>query len=71
VIHDGMESCRVGFLSRHVVGRPQDANGLDGKIAGILELYNANPADHARNSKSHRNHGMELYLLLDDVQNLH
>ncbi len=71
VIHDGMKSCHVGFLPQHVAGRPQDANWLDGKFTQILELYNADPADHARNIKSLRNHGMASYHLLDDIQYLH
>jgi hypothetical protein len=54
-----------------VIGRPQDANRLDGKFAQILDLYNADPVDRARNAKSCRNHGMALYRLLDDIQELH
>ncbi len=71
IIHDGTESCHVDFLPQHVVGRPQVANQLDGKFAQILELYDADPVDSARNAKSHRNHGMASYCLLDDIQDLH
>jgi hypothetical protein len=54
-----------------MVGRPQDANWLDGKFAQILDLYDADPEDRAKNDKSRRNHGMMPYCLLEDIQNLH
>jgi len=37
-IHDGMESCHVGFLPWHVVAFVQEVNCLHGKFAQVLEL---------------------------------
>jgi len=62
VIRDGVESCHVGFLPRHVVARSQEVNRLHGKFAQVLELYDDDDdVAHVRKKKSIRNHGMELW----------
>ena len=67
VVRDGVESCHVGFLPRHVVARSQEVNRLHGKFAQVLELYDNDEAANVRKRKSIRNHGMASYHLLDDV----
>lgn len=69
VIRDGVESCHVGFLPRHVVARAHDVNRLDGKFAQVLALYEDDDAGQVRKKKSARNHGMASYRLIEEVLN--
>ena len=64
VVEDGTELCHVGFLPREYAFQHR---GLDGKFAQVLELY-ADSESPARREKSHRNHGVASFILLDDVQ---
>jgi hypothetical protein len=67
VVRDGVESCHVGFLPRHVVAPAQEVNCLYGKFAQVLELYDNDEVGCVRKNKSICNHGMASYHLLDDV----
>lgn len=70
VIRDGVESCHVGFLPRHVVARSQEVNRLHGKFAQVLELYDDDDdVAHVRKKKSIRNHGMASYRLVEHILN--
>jgi hypothetical protein len=69
VIRDGVESCHVGFLPRHVVAQLQEVNHLHGKFAQVLELYNDDDVAHVQKKKSIRNHGMASYCLIEPVLN--
>jgi len=69
VIRDGVESCHVGFLPRHVVARLQEVNRLHGKFSQVLELYDDDEVAHVRKRKSVRNHGMASYRLIEHVLN--
>jgi hypothetical protein len=69
VIWDGVESCHVGFLSRHVVARLQKKNRLHEIFAQVLELYHDDEVAHVWKRKSIRNHGMALYRLIEQVLN--
>jgi hypothetical protein len=69
VFRDGVESCHVGFLPRHVVARSQEVNRLHGKFAQVLELYNGDEVAHVWKRKSVRNHGMASYHLIEHVLN--
>jgi len=48
VVRDGVESCQVGFLPRHVVARAQEVNRLHGKFAQVLELYDNQEVERVR-----------------------
>jgi hypothetical protein len=67
IVCDGVESCHVGFLPRHVVAPAQEVNFLHGKFAQVLELYDNDEVGHMRKNKSICNPGMAAYRLLDDV----
>jgi hypothetical protein len=67
VISDGTESCHVAFLPRHVVARAHEVIHLDGKLVQVLELYDDDGASPTQHDKSHRNHGMALYCLLNGI----
>ncbi len=69
VIRDGVESCHVGFLPRHVVAWAHDVNRLDGKFVQVLALYEDEDAGQVRKKKSARNHGMTSYRLIEEVLN--
>ena len=38
LIEDGQESCRVGFLPKHIAFRPTEMERLSGKFAQVLKL---------------------------------
>jgi hypothetical protein len=68
IIHDGLESCTAGFLPDHVDIWPKEAANLHGKFGQIIELYyDDDMADNAWANKSHQNHGLVSFHLLDEM----
>ena len=63
-IQDGTESCTIGFLPRNIVKSGKEK--FIGKFAQIIELYEDSESKVKR-QKSHRNKGVALFCLLDDI----
>jgi hypothetical protein len=62
-VTDGVDRCKVGFLSRHLV---KHKDHYDGKTAQIVEFLETSACPSAR-AKSHRNKGVARAVLLEAV----
>ena len=60
-VTDGVDQCKVGFLSRHLV---KHKDHYDGKTAQIVEFLETSTCPSAR-AKSHRNKGVARAVLLE------
>lgn len=63
-IKDGVESCRIGFLSRNLAARSK--HQFENKFAQVLELYEQSE-NVAKRNKSYRNKGMASFRLLEFI----
>ena len=68
MVEDGMETCRVGFAPRFLIGTKQMDNNLNKHIM-VTELY-ADSSDSAKKRKSFRNVGVAGVVFLSEVNQI-
>ena len=69
LVNDGIETCTIGFLPRHVIHRGTTTiNRFMGKFAQIIELYDLCDDSMAKKNKSSRNQGMASFHMLNNIQ---
>ena len=66
LIKDGMETCMVSFLPRHVAVSERKRGLLVGKFAQIIELYDLSKSA-SKKMKCTWNQGMACFHLFDDI----
>jgi len=64
VVSDGVDSCRVGFLPRHVL---KHSSKYDGMLAQITEVYSKGSPSPTNRRKFHHNNGCYIAVVISSL----
>jgi hypothetical protein len=62
IVSDGVDSCRVGFLRRHLLKYKDE---YDGRLAQITEIFSDKSTSPSDRAKHHRNMGCARAVLIE------